>query len=219
MEEDAHFQVSPEIFDCIQAQAVGHSRTFTELSISHSCCVLKVIVLLEGEPSVQSEVLNALDWVYIKAQYFGAFLLLWSPSVPAAEKQPHSMRLLPAHFTLGMVLCRWWKELVAFQHEAWNWGLSNQIISFLTVWGSFFVNSKCVFMCLHWFWFCSCQNFISLWFSFSFLEPVQSPDYNRHLPSRDLHYRGTQRNRVRHGTTLDLRVRAGRDLCVRDAGE
>ncbi len=28
-----------------------------------------------------------------------------SPSVPAAEKQPHSMRLLPARFTFGMVLC------------------------------------------------------------------------------------------------------------------
>ncbi len=46
---------------------LGHSRTFTELSISQSSCVLRVIVLLEGEPSVQSEVLNALDWVFIKA--------------------------------------------------------------------------------------------------------------------------------------------------------
>ncbi len=46
---------------------LGHSRTFTELSISHSCCVLRLIVLLEGEPSAQSEVLNALDWVFIKA--------------------------------------------------------------------------------------------------------------------------------------------------------
>ncbi len=192
---------------------LGHSRTFTELSISHSCCVLKVIFLLEGEPSVQSEVLNALDWVYIKAQYFIAFLLLWSPSVPAAEKQPHSMRLLPAHFTLGMVLCRWWEELVAFKHEAWNWGLSNQIISFLTDWGSlscFFVKSMCVFMCLHWFWFCSCQNFIRLWFSFSFLEPVHSPDYNRHLPSRDLHY-----HEIECGTGQRLICECGRvETCV-----
>ncbi len=42
------------------------------------------------------------------SQYFGALSfssILLSPSVPAAEKQPHSMRLLPAHFTLGMVLC------------------------------------------------------------------------------------------------------------------
>ncbi len=46
---------------------LGHSKTFTELSISHSCCVFRVIVLLEGKPSAQSEVLNALDWVFIKA--------------------------------------------------------------------------------------------------------------------------------------------------------
>ncbi len=46
---------------------LGHSRTFTELLLSHSCCVLRFIVLLEGEPSAQSVVLNALDWVFIKA--------------------------------------------------------------------------------------------------------------------------------------------------------
>ncbi len=62
---------------------------FTELSIIHSCCVLKAIVLLDGEPSARSEVLNALDWVFIKAQYFGALSFpstLMSPSVHAAEK-------------------------------------------------------------------------------------------------------------------------------------
>ncbi len=39
------------------------------------------------------------------SQYFGALSfssILMSPAVPAAEKQPHSMRLLPAHFTFGM---------------------------------------------------------------------------------------------------------------------
>ncbi len=46
---------------------LGHSRTFTELLLSHSCCVFRFIVLLEGEHSAQSEVLNALDWVFIKA--------------------------------------------------------------------------------------------------------------------------------------------------------
>ncbi len=46
---------------------LGHSRTFTDLSISHSCCVFRSIVLLEGEPSAQSKVQNALDWVFIKA--------------------------------------------------------------------------------------------------------------------------------------------------------
>ncbi len=47
----------------------GHSKTFTELSISHSCCVLRAIVLLEGEPSAQSELVNALDWVFINAEF------------------------------------------------------------------------------------------------------------------------------------------------------
>ncbi len=46
---------------------LGHSKTFIALCISHSCCVLRIIVLLEGKPSAQSEVLNALDWVFIKA--------------------------------------------------------------------------------------------------------------------------------------------------------
>ncbi len=39
------------------------------------------------------------------SQYVGALSIsstLTSPSVPVAEKQPHSMRLLPAHFTFGM---------------------------------------------------------------------------------------------------------------------
>ncbi len=86
---------------------LGHSRTFTELSISHSCCVFRFIVLLKGKSSAQSEVLNALDWVFIKlSQYFGALSFsstMTSPAVAAAEK-----RLQPALFTFGMVLCMWW---------------------------------------------------------------------------------------------------------------
>ncbi len=46
---------------------LGSLQFTSKLSTSHSCCVLRAIVLLEGEPSVQSEVLNALDWVFIKA--------------------------------------------------------------------------------------------------------------------------------------------------------
>ncbi len=55
------------------------------------------------------------------SQYFGALSFsstLMSPSVPAADKQPHSKRLLPENFTFGMVLCRWWAELVSFKHDA-----------------------------------------------------------------------------------------------------
>ncbi len=68
MGADAHFQVSPEIFDWVQSQAVaGPLKDIHRAVISHSCCVFRVTVLLEGKPSVQSEVLNALDWVFIKA--------------------------------------------------------------------------------------------------------------------------------------------------------
>ncbi len=51
-------------------------------------------------------VLNALDWIFIKAisicLCIELLLTLTSLSVPAAEKHPHSMRLRPAHFTFGM---------------------------------------------------------------------------------------------------------------------
>ncbi len=70
MGADAYIQVSPENIWLGSSKIrlwLGHSRTFTELSISHSCCVLRVIVLLEGEPSARFEVLNALDWVFITA--------------------------------------------------------------------------------------------------------------------------------------------------------
>ena len=47
---------------------LGHSRTFRDLSQSLCClgCVLRVVVLLEGEPSPKSEVLTALEKGFIK---------------------------------------------------------------------------------------------------------------------------------------------------------
>ncbi len=138
---------------------MDHSRTFTELSISHSCCVFRFIVLLEGKPSAQSEDLNALDWFSLRLSlYFGALSFsstLTSPSVPAAEKQLHIMRLLPAHFTFGMILCMWWTVPGFLQTWCLNWASSDQIILFLKSegpLGAFFfcANSKCVFMCLTW---------------------------------------------------------------------
>ncbi len=58
---------------------LGHSKTFTALCINHSYCVHRVTVLLEGKPSAQSVVLNALDWVFIKAiSIFWCIELLFS---------------------------------------------------------------------------------------------------------------------------------------------
>ncbi len=91
---------------------LGHSRTFTELCISHSCCVFRVIVLLEGKPSAQSEVVNALDWVFIKAIsiFWCTELFFYSDESlgPCCWRTAPQHELLPAHFTFGMVLCMWW---------------------------------------------------------------------------------------------------------------
>ncbi len=85
---------------------LGHSRTFTELSISHSCCVFRFIVLLEGEPSAQFEVLNSLDMLFIKTIpiFWCIELFFYSDESlsPTEGKQPHSVRLLPAHCTFTL---------------------------------------------------------------------------------------------------------------------
>ncbi len=62
MRADTHFQVSPEMFDWVQIQAVdGPLKDIHRAVYKPLLLVLRVIVLLEGEPFAQSEVLNALD--------------------------------------------------------------------------------------------------------------------------------------------------------------
>ena len=84
----SYFQVSPEMFGRVQV------------------LVHRVVVLLEGEPSPQSEVLSALEQVFIKdlSVLCSVHLSLDRTSlpVPASEKHPHSM-MLPSCFTVGMV--------------------------------------------------------------------------------------------------------------------
>ena len=68
-------------------------------------CVLSIVVLLEGEPSPQSEFLSALEQVFIKDLSVLPFIflsILTCLPVPAAEKHPHNM-MLPPCFTVGMV--------------------------------------------------------------------------------------------------------------------
>ncbi len=79
-------------------------------------CVLRVIVLLEGKPSVQSEVPSTLEKVFVqdipvlgssfKNLKFIFPSIATSRPVPAAEKHPHSMMLPPPCFTIGTVLDR-----------------------------------------------------------------------------------------------------------------
>ena len=67
-------------------------------------CVLRVVVLLEGEPSPQCEVLSALEQVFIKElSLLCSIYIYFHRTVPDAEKHPHNMMLPPPCFTLGMV--------------------------------------------------------------------------------------------------------------------
>ena len=67
----SYFQVSPEIFDRVQVQALAgplkEIQRLVPMPLLHCLgCVLRVVVLLEGEPLPQSEVLRALKQVFIK---------------------------------------------------------------------------------------------------------------------------------------------------------
>ncbi len=91
------------IFMCLQKYLIGfklrlwlgHSRTFTELCISHSCCVFRFIVLLEGKPSARLRFWMLWTGFLLRLSlYLGALSFsstLMCSSVPAAEKQLHSM--------------------------------------------------------------------------------------------------------------------------------
>ncbi len=110
MGADAHFLVFPEIFKT--RLWLGHSRTFTELSISYSCCVIRVTVLLEGEPSVQSKDLKALDWVCIKAIsiFWCIELFFYSDEslCPCCWKTAPQYEAATSTLYFGMVLSIWW---------------------------------------------------------------------------------------------------------------
>ena len=61
------FQVSPEMFEWIQVQALAGPIKGIQRLVPHCLgCVLRIVVLLEGEPSPQSMVLSNLEQVFIK---------------------------------------------------------------------------------------------------------------------------------------------------------
>ena len=70
----SYFQFSPEMFDRVQVRTLtGPLKDIQRLDLKPLLCsrgcVLRVVVLLEGEPSPQSEVLSALEQVFIKHLY------------------------------------------------------------------------------------------------------------------------------------------------------
>ena len=67
----SYFQVSPEIFDRVLVQALAGpikdiQRLVPKPLLRCLGCVLRIVVLLEGEPSPQSEVLSTLEQGFIK---------------------------------------------------------------------------------------------------------------------------------------------------------
>ena len=67
----SYFQISLEIFNRVKVRALvwvplDIQRPVPKALVCCLGCVLRVIVLLEGEPSPQSEVLSALEQVFIK---------------------------------------------------------------------------------------------------------------------------------------------------------
>ncbi len=77
------------------------------------------------------------------------YLLLWRVPQSLPLKNSPTTRGCYQHTLLLGCTLQVMSELVSFKHDAWNWSSSDQ-----RIWGSFlvafFVNSKCVFMCLNW---------------------------------------------------------------------
>ena len=67
----SYFQVSPEMFDWVPVRALAGQlkdiqRLVPKVLLRCLGCVLRVLVLLEGEPSAQSEVLSSLEQGFLK---------------------------------------------------------------------------------------------------------------------------------------------------------
>ncbi len=126
---------------------LGHSRT---------CTLAACLGSLSIVPSNQSEILNALDWVFVWGSLnilvHWAFLLLWIPQSLLLKNSPTARGC----YQHTLLLC-WYS---AGDEQSWfssNMMLRIEVhqtrILFLTVWGSFrgfSENPKCVFMCLPW---------------------------------------------------------------------
>ena len=94
--EYSYFPVSPEMFDWVQVRALTGPLKDIQRPVPNPIlrcvvCVLRVLVLLEGEPSTQSEVLSALEQVFINdlSLYFALFIFpLILTSLPVPENIP-----------------------------------------------------------------------------------------------------------------------------------
>ena len=155
----SYFKVSLEMFDWVQVWApAGPLKDIHRLDLKpllcYLGCVLRVVVLLEGEPSPQRSWAHWSRFSSTISLYFALFifpLILTSLSVPAAEKHPHSMMLPPPCFTVGMVPGHLQTWCLAFGPNSSILVSLDQIILFLMVGESFtwlLANSKRAVMLL-----------------------------------------------------------------------
>ena len=142
--QHSYFQVSPEMFDWVQVQALAGPLKDIQRHVPKPLlrclgCVVRFIVLLP-----QSEVLGAL--------YFSLFIfasILKSLPVPASEKHPHSLMLPTPWFTVEMV--PGFLVTLGIQGKEFNFGFirpDNLISHCLRVFRSLLGNSKRAVMCL-----------------------------------------------------------------------
>ena len=127
--------------DVWSGSRLGHSRTFRDVSRSHSCVVLAVCLGLlycckvNLHPSQRSWEL----WSRFSSRislYFAPFVFPSNlTSLPATEKHRHSM-MLPPRFTVGMVpgFLQTWR--LAGRTKSWILVSSDQRILILMVWES-----------------------------------------------------------------------------------
>ena len=86
----SYFQVSPEMFD-LAGPLKDIQRLVPKPLLHCHGCVLRVIVLLEGEPSPQSELRSALEqdlWFCLYFALLNFASILTSLPVPATENNP-----------------------------------------------------------------------------------------------------------------------------------
>ena len=78
----SYFQVSPEMIDWVQVRALAGplkdiQRLVPKPRLRSLGCVLRVVVLLECEPLPQSEVLSALEQVFINLLRVGGSIFVF----------------------------------------------------------------------------------------------------------------------------------------------
>ena len=111
----SHFQLSPGMFDWVHARALAGPlkdilkdihRVVPKALLCCLVCVFRVIVLLECEPLLQSEVLSALDQVFFIMD-ISVLCSVQHSLIPDQFPSPCRWKTSPQHDTATTMLHRW----------------------------------------------------------------------------------------------------------------